>query len=38
MKVVVNPAYSRGVRAYAIGPDHAKALWLRSKDLVAEVF
>ncbi len=37
-ELVENPASSRGVRAYALDPDHARALWLKSEDLVAEPF
>lgn len=33
-----NPQARGGVRAYAIDPDHAKALWARSEELVGEKF
>ena len=33
-----NPQARGGVRAYAIDPDHAKALWSRSEELVGEKF
>ena len=37
-ELVEDPASPRGVRAYALDPDHARALWLKSEDLVAEAF
>jgi NAD(P)-dependent dehydrogenase (short-subunit alcohol dehydrogenase family) len=33
-----NPQARGGVRAYAIDPDHAKALWAKSEELVGETF
>jgi NAD(P)-dependent dehydrogenase (short-subunit alcohol dehydrogenase family) len=33
-----NPQARGGVRAYAIDPDHAKALWAKSEELVGEKF
>jgi hypothetical protein len=33
-----NPQARGGVRAYALDPDHAKALWAKSEDLVGEKF
>jgi NAD(P)-dependent dehydrogenase (short-subunit alcohol dehydrogenase family) len=38
-KVVEGDALGReGVRAYALDPDHAKALWAKSEELVGETF
>ncbi|MGV1761417.1 SDR family NAD(P)-dependent oxidoreductase [Rhizobium sp. A22-96] len=34
---VINPI-SEGVRSYALDPEHAKALWARSEEMVGEVF
>ena len=36
--VVDDPASHSGVRAYALDPEHAKALWLTSKAMVGERF
>ncbi len=33
-----DPAQASGVRAYALDPEHAKALWLRSEEMVNELF
>jgi len=33
-----NPAARGGVRAYALDPEHAKALWAKSEDMVGERF
>jgi NAD(P)-dependent dehydrogenase (short-subunit alcohol dehydrogenase family) len=33
-----NPQARGGVRAYALDPDHAKALWAKSEELVGEKF
>ena len=35
--IVANPV-SPGVRPYALDPEHAKALWARSEELVGERF
>jgi hypothetical protein len=32
------PGIMAGVRAYALDPDHAKALWAKSEELVGERF
>jgi NAD(P)-dependent dehydrogenase (short-subunit alcohol dehydrogenase family) len=37
-EVVDDPAVRSGVRAYAIDPDHAKALWAKSEAMVGETF
>ncbi len=36
--VVDDPAVSCGVRGYAVNPEHAKALWLKSEEMVGERF
>ncbi|MEP6831472.1 MAG: SDR family NAD(P)-dependent oxidoreductase [Rhizomicrobium sp.] len=36
--IVTNPATRSGVRPYALDPDHAKALWAKSEEMVAERF
>ena len=36
--VVDDPTASNGVRSYALDPDHAKALWLKSEQMVGETF
>ena len=33
-----DPAQASGVRAYAVDPEHAKALWVRSEEMVNERF
>jgi hypothetical protein len=33
-----NPASRGGIRAYALNPDHAKALWAKSEEMVGERF
>jgi NAD(P)-dependent dehydrogenase (short-subunit alcohol dehydrogenase family) len=33
-----DPAFREGVRAYALDPDHAKALWAKSEEMVGERF
>jgi NAD(P)-dependent dehydrogenase (short-subunit alcohol dehydrogenase family) len=33
-----NPAARGGVRAYALDPEHAKALWAKSEEMVGETF
>ena len=36
--VVDDPGVSFGVRSYALDPGHAKALWLKSEEMVQETF
>jgi len=36
--VIDDPAISSGVRSYALDPEHARALWVRSEDMVGERF
>lgn len=36
--VVDDPAASLGVRSYALDPEHAKALWVKSEEMVGERF
>ena len=36
--LIDDPAAASGVRAYALDPEHAKALWLRSEEMVGERF
>lgn len=33
-----SPTAQRGVRAYALDPEHAKALWAKSEEMVGERF
>ena len=35
-EVVDDPSASRGVRSYAIDPDHAQRLWTKSEEMVGE--
>jgi len=37
-KVVENESFGDGVRAYALDPDNAKALWAKSEEMVGERF
>ncbi len=37
-EIIDDPAIPFGVRAYALDPEHAKALWLRSEQMVGERF
>ena len=37
-QLVDNPAARGGVRAYALDPEHAKALWAKSEEMVGERF
>jgi NAD(P)-dependent dehydrogenase (short-subunit alcohol dehydrogenase family) len=37
-QLVENPAARGGVRAYALDPEHAKALWAKSEEMVGERF
>ena len=37
-EVVDDPSASRGVRSYALDPDHARQLWLKSEEMVGERF
>ena len=37
-EIVENESFGDGVRAYAVDPDHAKALWAKSEEMVGERF
>ncbi len=37
-EVVDDPSAPRGVRSYALDPAHARALWLKSEEMVGETF
>ncbi len=37
-EVIDDPAISYGVRSYALDPEHARALWVRSEEMVGERF
>ena len=37
-EVIDNPAARGGVRPYALDPEHAKALWAKSEEMVGERF
>ncbi len=37
-EIVEDPALRSGVRAYALDPEHAKALWAKSEEMVGERF
>ena len=37
-EVVENESFGDGVRAYALDPDNAKALWAKSEEMVGETF
>jgi NAD(P)-dependent dehydrogenase (short-subunit alcohol dehydrogenase family) len=37
-ELVEDPAIRRGVRGYALDPEHAKALWAKSEEMVGEGF
>jgi hypothetical protein len=37
-EIVTDPAVRGGVRPYALDPDHAKALWAKSEEMVGERF
>jgi len=37
-EIVDDPGLRAGVRAYALDPEHAKALWAKSEDMVGERF
>jgi len=37
-EIVDNDSFGDGVRAYALDPDHAKALWAKSEEMVGERF
>ena len=37
-EIVDDPALRSGVRAYALDPEHAKALWAKSEEMVGERF
>jgi hypothetical protein len=37
-ELVNDPESRSGVRAYALDPDHAKALWAKSEEMVGERF
>jgi len=37
-EIIDNPAARGGVRPYALNPDHAKALWAKSEEMVGERF
>jgi len=37
-EIVADPANRKGVKPYALDPDHAKALWAKSEEMVGERF
>ena len=37
-EIVEDPELRAGVRAYAVDPDHAEALWAKSEEMVGERF
>ena len=37
-ELVDDPDFRGGVRAYALDPEHAKALWAKSEEMVGERF
>jgi NAD(P)-dependent dehydrogenase (short-subunit alcohol dehydrogenase family) len=37
-EIVADPAIRGGVQPYALDPDHAKALWAKSEEMVGESF
>ena len=37
-EIVDDPGFRGGVRTYALDPDHAKALWAKSEEMVGERF
>jgi hypothetical protein len=37
-EIVADPAIRGGVQPYALDPDHAKALWAKSEEMVGETF
>jgi NAD(P)-dependent dehydrogenase (short-subunit alcohol dehydrogenase family) len=37
-EIIDNPAFRGGVRPYALDPEHAKALWAKSEEMVGERF
>ena len=37
-EIVADPANRRGVKPYALDPEHAKALWAKSEEMVGERF
>jgi NAD(P)-dependent dehydrogenase (short-subunit alcohol dehydrogenase family) len=37
-EIVADPAKRKGVKPYALDPDHAKALWAKSEEMVGERF
>ena len=37
-EIVKDSAFRGGVRAYALDPDHAKALWAKSEQMIGETF
>ena len=37
-EIVDDPGLRAGVRAYALDPEHAKALWAKSEEMVGERF
>jgi hypothetical protein len=37
-EIVPDPASRKGVKPYALDPEHAKALWAKSEEMVAERF
>ena len=37
-EIAEGPDIRGGVRAYALDPEHAKALWAKSEEMVGETF